>query len=195
MTIQRFFIAIILAGVGCCACKQKNDAAKQSLQLTANLGGAGYDTTNTIYVATTLFNPTRDTIRFLTMACSYSDLFITDTAAFKVVAQVPCYSNVPVIIAIPPNSKLDQYITIRAINKNIKMGDSKLRIGLYILKSDKKDLFRDVETRRPMKIEQDIRKQFEDGREIDKLFENKQNAAVLWSNQLDLKRLYFEIYQ
>jgi len=157
-----------------CQSQDKKQNNKPSLELSANLGGIIYlDTTSTIHIATTLYNPTSDTVNFVTMTCSYEDFFLTDTSIFKVQSRYDCYSNVPAVMSIAPNSKLDQFIMVRPTGKDIKIIDNKLRIGMYIMTPKKENGFD----------------------EIIKQYENRQSAKILWSNELDLNRLYRRLYQ
>jgi hypothetical protein len=144
---------------------------KQSeFELSANLGGLEYtDSIQTIHIATTLFNPTNDTLNFVTMSCSYEDLFLADISTFKVQSHSFCLKNGPMVISIPPKGKIDQFIIIRPISNDIKIADHKLRIGMYLLTPT------DEET-----IQQ---------------YKERQNAKILWSNEIDLKRLYRSIYR
>ena len=157
-----------------CHTQDKTENVNHELKLSATLGGIIYlDTTSTIHIATTLFNPTNDTLSFVTMTCSYEDLFLTDTSIFKVQSRYDCYSNFPKVTNIPPGEKLDQFIMIKPITKDTKIIDNKLRIGMYLLTPKKENGF--------------------DG--IIKQYENRQKAKVIWSNELDLKRLYRRLYK
>jgi hypothetical protein len=157
-----------------CHSKDKTQNVKKELELTAALGGIIYlDTTSTLHIATTLFNPTKDTLSFVTMTCSYEDLFLTDTSIFKVQSRYDCFSNYPIVTNIPPGEKLDQFIMVKPTTKDTKIIENKLRIGMYLLTPKKENGF--------------------DG--IIKQYENRQNAKIIWSNELDLKRLYRRLYK
>jgi hypothetical protein len=157
-----------------CKSKDPKRETKAGLELSAQLGGIIYlDTTPTLHVVTTLSNPTNDTLSFVSMTCSYEDMFLTDTSAFKVRSRNDCFSNFPTVIALPPHKKLDQFIMVRPVAKDVKTIENKIRIGMYYLKPQKGEDF--------------------DG--IIKQYENRQQAMVLWSGELDLKRLYRKIYQ
>jgi hypothetical protein len=163
-------ILIILICIYSC----KSQVKKQELELTAKLGGIIYlDTTSTFHIATTLYNPTNDTIDFVTMTCSYEDLFITDTSIFKVQSRYDCFSNYPEVISMPPKSKLDQFIMVRPTSKDLKLIEHTLKIGMYLMIPNEKNGFKGI-------INQ---------------YENRQKANILWSNELDLKRLYRRQYK
>ncbi|MBL7724168.1 MAG: hypothetical protein JNK27_08455 [Chitinophagaceae bacterium] len=158
------------------ACKQniKNVTDSKKLELSAFPGGIKYlDTTQTIHIGTTLFNPTDDTLSFVTMTCSYEDLFLTDTSIFKIQSRYDCFSNSPTVTSIPPKGKLDQFIMVKPINKDIKIGDQKLKIGMYLLTPKIEDGFQGI-----------VRQ-----------YEQRQSAKIIWSNELDMKRLYRNIYK
>jgi hypothetical protein len=176
MTISKTNIFILLLTLTFCSChsQDKTQNAKQELELTATLGGIIYlDTTSTIHIATTLLNPTKDTLSFVTMTCSYEDLFLTDTSIFKVQSRYDCFNNYPTVMSIPPGEKLDQFIMVKPTTKDTKIIDNKLRIGMYLLTPKKENGF--------------------DG--IIKQYESRQNGKVIWSNKLDLKRLYRRLYK
>lgn len=157
-----------------CTTNDQQQETKPGLELTAQLGGIIYlDTAPTIHISTTLLNPTNDTAGFITMTCSYEDMFLTDTAVFRIQSRYDCYGNYPAEINIPPHSKLDQFLMVRPISKDIKVIDSKIKIGLYYIQPKKENGFEG----------------------IIKQYENRQKAMVLWSNELDLKRLYRKIYK
>lgn len=98
---------------------------------------------------------------------------MTDTSIFKVQSRYDCFSNYPTVTNTPPREKLDQFIMVKPTNKDIKIIDRKLRIGMYLLTPKKENGF--------------------DG--IIKQYENRHNAKVIWSNELDLKRLYRRLYK
>ena len=74
---------------------------------------------------------------------------------------------------IPPREKLDQFIMVKPTSKDIKIIDNKLQIGMYLLTPKKENGF--------------------DG--IIKQYEHRQNAKIIWSNKIDLKRLYRRLYK
>ena len=176
MRILKIYIFVILLTLTFCSCnsQDKNKRVKQNLELTASLGGIIYlDTTSTIHISTTLFNPTKDTLSFVTMTCSYEDLFLTDTTIFKIQSRYDCFSNFPIVTQIPPAERIDQFIMVKPTGKDINIIDNKIRIGMYLLTPKKENGF--------------------DG--IIKQYENRHSASILWSNELDLKRLYRRLYK
>src|SRR5438874_1968022 len=109
---NQFYVLLILTICTCLnSCNSKNnksDNNSHKLQLSASLGGTEYhDTTTTIYISTTLYNPTADTINFLSMTCSYEDYFTVDTQTFKVQPRYDCIMNVPLMEMLPPHKRID----------------------------------------------------------------------------------------
>jgi hypothetical protein len=137
------FISLLTLTLFCsCYSQEKTQNVKEELELSATLGGIIYlDTTSTIHISTTLFNPTKDTLSFITITCSYEDLFLTDTSIFKVLSRYDCYSSYPTVISIPPREKLDQYVMVKPTTKDIKIDNNKLRIGMYLLTPKKEKGF------------------------------------------------------
>ncbi len=167
-----FFITCIL--LASCHDNAKEVTKHSEFELSANPGGILYlDSTRTIHIATTLYNPTNDTLSFVSMSCSFEDLFLTDTSIFRVQSRYDCYSNYPKVISVPPREKIDQFIMVRPVNKDIKIADYKIRIGMYYLTPKKENGFQ--------------------GRV--KQYEQRQTAKIIWSNELDLRRLYRMIYK
>jgi hypothetical protein len=158
----------------CNSKEQKSNKGKSgdSLELTASLGGIEYlDTTRTIFIATTLYNPTADTIKFVSMSCSFEDFFVTDNPGFKVRPSV-CDKNAPTVEILPPQKKTDRYIMINPVNKESKISDSKIKIGMYFNAVPKNWNFDDIIN----------------------LYNNREKGKILWSSELDLKKLYRTVY-
>lgn len=166
----RLSIFAILACLGSCHSQESKLSQQKTPELTASLGGTGsfLDTIGVIYIATTIYNPTTDTIRFVSMTCSYEDLFTTDTGTFKIQSRYDCYSNYPTVIILPPNARTNRYIMVTQRPKVKDTNADKLKVGMYYLPYPKGGTFDDIIN----------------------LYEHRQNAAVIWSNQLDLKRFY-----
>lgn len=158
------------------SCHSQVDNPKKgpTLELTASLGGTGsfLDTIGVIYISTTLFNPTNDTVKFISMTCSYEDMFTTNTDTFKIQSRYDCYSNYPTVVTLPPNAKTDRYIMITRTHKGRSIDTSTLKVGMYYLPYQK-DANSD---------------------DIINLYDHRKNAAIIWSDELDLKRLYNRNY-
>jgi hypothetical protein len=151
------------------SCGSQKTSKPIPLQLTASLGGIGslHDTIGVIYISTTLHNLTNDTVRFISMSCSYEDFFTTNTDLFKVQSRYDCYSNYPIVIILPPKSRTDRYIIITAPQKGKKVDIDKLKIGMHSFFVE-----REITTA-----------------EITNLYEHRQDAGIVWTDELDLKRL------
>jgi hypothetical protein len=170
---NKFFIINLLTFLICFnSCYSQNEKLKKpiTLELTASLGGSGgfLDTIGVIYITTTLYNPTPDTIKFVSMTCSYEDFFTTNTDTFKIQSRYDCYSNYPTVVTLPPMTKTDRYIMVTRTLKGKNVDTSKFKVGMYYLEYQKGKI----------------------SGYIIKLYENRQNAEVIWSNELDLKRFY-----
>lgn len=159
--------------------KDSHILAYSKLQLTAYLGGIIYaDTSPTIHIATTLYNPTEDTIQFVSMSCTYEDLFLTDDSIFIIQSRYDCYDTYPIIQKLPPKSKIDHYLMIRAKNKEFKVWNyKKIKIGMHIIDFKDKFYFEDLE------------------KNVQKFEEVLNRSEILWSSQLDLNKLYRNSYK
>lgn len=167
-------LTIVMQSINCNSTKHSNRYSKQdSLVLSAILGGYEADTTVTIRIVITIYNPTSDTIEFASMKCSYWDFFTTDTTAFEVqTGNYPCFSNNLYFIKLPPGKRTDRYITLKPENWEHIKAIKKLRIGMYQLKLKENQGYGDLIT----------------------LYNNRKQAPILWSNELDLERLINKIY-
>ena len=168
------FLAAMLCCIFCNSKKQKPLQPSPQLTLTASLGGTGsfLDTIGIYYIGTTLYNPGEDTIEFVTMTCSYEDMFTVNTDSFKVQSRYDCFSNYPIVIALAPKQRTDRYIMITRVGKRSYYDTSKLKVGMYLQVPKKGDNFDSI-----------IYK-----------YEHRQQGEVIWSNELDLKRLYKKSY-
>jgi hypothetical protein len=160
-----------------CACKAKWSAAKATnkLELTASLGGISsmFDSIQTIYIKTTLSNPTNDTLNFISMICSYEDMFLTNNSSFYIEPGNDCFLNGYAIINIPPKSKLDQFILVKPNNKNINIRTSEFKIGFHYV---------------PFKKEDSLYK-------ITAIYDRHKNESILWSDTIKCARLFRDAYK
>ena len=141
------------------------DDRQNGLMLTAALGGVEPDTNVTVYIVVTIYNPTTDTIVFTSMKCSFWDFFVTDTSAFEVQSgKVPCFLNGFDFIKLPPGKRTERYISLRPEKWSLIKGVKKLKIGMYLLKPKANQTYSDLIN----------------------LFNNKKQAELIWSNELDL---------
>lgn len=147
--------------------------APTGLQLSAVVGGLSepYEA----YILTTLYNPTQDTLGFVTMNCSYEDYFVTDTVAFQVIPDHECNANYPTIKKVPPGCKIDQFIIVHRANDSTELKDAKFRIGMYNIKME--------DTSPPddpgLHLGEPPNKKF----------------PIIWSNPIDMHRIYRKVYK
>ncbi|MBL8000515.1 MAG: hypothetical protein JNL05_01020 [Flavobacteriales bacterium] len=144
-----------------------------NVELTARLGGVVYmDTARIVHVATTLHNPASDTLHFITMSCSYEDMFLVGgNEGYTVRPRYDCFGNYPVVQSIAPGESLDQFIMIAALDKSTRIHTGRLRVGImWMDPKEHKDIFDAYEHR-------------------------KEEAHTVWSNELDLERLYRRPYK
>src|SRR5213595_306018 len=97
-----YFLTPLIICICFYSCNHSNTKAKEpsksdSLQLFAYLGGVGLflDTINVIHIVATLYNPTKDTMRFGSMTCSYEDFFTIDNDDYSIQSRYDCFSNYP----------------------------------------------------------------------------------------------------
>lgn len=106
------------------------------------------------------------------MSCSYEELFTTDNSRFKVQSRYDCYSNFPIVISLPPHARTDRYIMVTRTNKNDTVNVNKLKVGMYFSVPKREANYTDIIN----------------------LYDHRKNAQVIWSNELDLKRLNGTLY-
>ena len=162
-------LAVFMCHNACYSQNEETNKAK-TLELTASLGGSGrfLDSIEVIYVATTLYNPTDDTLNFVSMSCSYEDLFTTNTDTFNVQCRYDCYGNYPIVVALPPKTKTDRYIMVTRTIKGKNAEAMTFRVGLYFLEYKYGETYKNIILS----------------------YNSRQDAPVIWSNELELKRLY-----
>ena len=91
---------------------------------------------------TTLFNNTKDTLKYFSMSCSWQDFYLVDNHKLKVEV-IQCDKNIPIILTLAPGQS--KTIIIRLlISQKMKPKTVKFKIGLNIMKvaslSNKLDL-------------------------------------------------------
>lgn len=157
-----------------CDVQKSKETARKGLVLTASPGGISYsDSAPTIHIATTLYNPTNDTLSCVSMSCSYEDFFLTNNTALPVQSRYACYSNVPMVLHIPPGEKIDHYILLRWVNQADTLLKQKIKVGMYVQEPQKDSGFSGI-------IQQ---------------YEHRKEAPVLWSNEIDLERFSRKFYK
>lgn len=164
---------------------------RNSLTLTAKWGGVNWnmpsfaqladslkdptlysisDSSYILHVCVTLTNPTNDTLMFSSWICSYEYSFhVDDSANFEVQSRYDCYLNGPCYISLPPHSSTDRFIMLRwkpSVKRSVIKGIN----GEEVIFSTPE--FPSHSIRVGMDYE----------------------GSVLWSNELDPKQLYKNIY-
>ncbi|MGV9013674.1 MAG: hypothetical protein ACOH13_13865 [Flavobacteriales bacterium] len=148
-------------------------AAETDVQLTARLGGISYlDTARIVHIATTLYNPSSDTVRFISMDCSYEDMFLVGgNDNYVIRSRYDCFKNWAIVQVLPPKTYLDQFIQIAPLDKNTRGHHGRLKIGMFwLVPTTNQDIF-------------------------SAYMHRKESAQVIWSNELDLEHLYRDPYK
>lgn len=160
-----FMTSIYKQGTG------KDARNTENFLFTAEPAAFVADSLHRYYIKTTLQNLGKDTIYYATMSCSYDEYFTNNSDSFSNTRIWDCYANGPIVTKIPPKGKLDQNIVL--IPNSISYDcykNSKLKIGMYFLnRKEYCNTFFNPD---------DIR--------------NK--GRLIWSNEIDLKKLFREIY-
>lgn len=83
-------------------------------------------------VVVKLSDNSNDTLRYLTMSCSWGDNFRTDNKNFAIVSW-PCDSNFPIDRTVPPH-KNELFTMYIAYSKTLKIDNAGFKIGMMIIK-------------------------------------------------------------
>ena len=175
-TLIAAFVTSCLITAMLCSCDQQRNqsTSKTPLELIATLGGTGkfLDSIPVIYIVATVYNPTSDTVFFISMSCSYEDYFVTDTSAYKVQSRYDCYVNAPFAMAIPPKSRIDHPIMVARTTGGLGWDTTKFKIGMYyVTPGDPRDYYN-----------------------VSYLHRQMEQAPIIWSNEIDVKRLFRQPY-
>lgn len=173
-TIPFLLLVLLAECMSSCHSDGQKPASPKAIEISAAIGGSGlfFDSIPVIHVAVTLYNPSADTLWYLTMTCSYEQMFTTSDSGYQVQSRWDCYSNYPIISALPPGTRTDRYIMIRKKNLADTSALPWLKIGMYNPPVDS------------IKNAQGL---------IEK-YEKRSAGPVTWSNELDLQRLYRKVY-
>ena len=75
--ITAYLVFVIILNSSCLSDSSKTLNNSSKITLTAALGGMTYlDTNKIVHISTIISNLTEDTIRFMSMSCSYEDFFL-----------------------------------------------------------------------------------------------------------------------
>jgi hypothetical protein len=115
---------------------KKEETGKETLTHSVTLGGfLRCDTTNYIFLKSAVNNISTDTIQCVSMACSWADGYTTDSTDFLVEKYI-CYSNVPVLVKIPPGKSFDRYIKIITRENLEEWRRASFRVGYNLVVRD-----------------------------------------------------------
>ncbi len=124
--------------------------------------GNGYMYTKPVlFVRVTLANRSNDTLKYLSMSCSWDSFYIVDKQNIAQIPKSPCQSNFPVQRIVLPHSSVTVKVPI------IKIKDGKFRIGMTLLKVV-------------------IEKSIFDSIGVEKTMHANKNKNVIWSKPIKL---------
>ncbi|MFT3911459.1 MAG: hypothetical protein QM737_18695 [Ferruginibacter sp.] len=110
-------------------------------------------------VETTLTNVSNDTISYLTMSCSWEDLYATNRNDYFILASL-CDKNIPILARIAPHQKVIRIFEMDNHTKTIMPGSVNLKIGFHFI---------------PVNSSESI---------IDKSKEISETSNIIWSKEL-----------
>ena len=93
---------------------------------------------NYLLVNTTLTNTSSDTVKYVSMSCSWQDVYSTDTRDLIIYVNV-CDKNVPQIIDIPPHDKRDILLKLSCTKSINQLQGLKFKIGFNFIAAENYD--------------------------------------------------------
>jgi hypothetical protein len=134
-----FFCLVILFS---CSHKQGNQNKEDKLLLIAKIDSIkNQEGAATVFVATQLKNFSKDTIKYVSMSCSWEDAYATDAEQLSVIWK-ECDKNFPLVITIPPSQSQERRLQLIGKEQLDKLKDLSFRIGLnLVLAPDSNKLF------------------------------------------------------
>jgi hypothetical protein len=137
MEITKKSLALIMIGLLTLlfsfAEKNKTDAKHKQLVFTAQVGNWSKENNiNVLSVNTTLTNNSPDTISYITMSCSWQEIYTTDTRKLGV-DQSACGKNIPKLIKIPPHQKEEARLLLWTKGTPGQVQGLKFRIGVNLV--------------------------------------------------------------
>lgn len=106
----------------------KNELASK-ITFTAQLGGWVHpDTAGIIFIKTSLYNKSADTLTYLRMSCSWADAYTTDNDSLRI-EFTPCFQNGPLVMTLLPHQTTDEYIRVIAKGTTREWQGWKFRVG------------------------------------------------------------------
>lgn len=120
------------------------------------------DTVNVLFLETTLNNNTNDTLKFGSMSCSWSDIYVISNTRFSADVTV-CDKNTPVVLSVIPQTNAKTFFNV-ILGKIEKGSKEKLKVGLKLI---------------PVKSNTDLNF-------IPEKIRSFPASEVMWSNEIEL---------
>jgi len=137
--MKRLLLLLLPFFIACSMRVPDLKADRKKLSFSAQLGGwTRTDSVGTIFIKTTLFNNSLDTLIYFRMDCSWPDSYTTDNDSFNVIKSI-CYKNGPMTRRLLPFQSEDEYIRLTTKVDIQNWRRSKFRIGFnfHLLDSTK----------------------------------------------------------
>ena len=148
MQVAKFLTRLISCTLLFLSCSSKNASTDdlQLLSLSTQMGSwKSVPPQRFVSVITTLTNNTSDTLRYVSMSCSWQDAFIIDTKKLNIYP-VECDKNVPELIAIPPYGQEQKALAVVTEKSMEELRNIKFRIGFnWLAAKDYNEVFEKVE--------------------------------------------------
>ena len=145
-------ILLTFVGVMICSCGhiEKKEAGKFlfSAQIDRWTKEGSFDF---LLIKTTLTNKTPDTVKYVSMSCSWQDPYTTDTGELSILVS-PCDRNVPKLIQIPPDKSEETILSLTSKKSIDQLQNIKFRIGFNLVTAkDQNEMFSKVSDLNKMK--------------------------------------------
>jgi len=155
MQFTKTFLRLIIIGsiIFLSCSNQKDDRAKESkLIFSAQVdkwikeGDVNY-----LLVRTSLTNSSSDTVTYITMSCSWQDVYTIDTKDL-VISVNECDKNVPHLSKIPPRSRQDTDLKLKSEKSISRLTNMHFRLGFNLVTAkDYNEMFEKVSQLTEMK--------------------------------------------
>ena len=133
----RLTIICFIALISCASTMAQNNK-ESKLSFSAKINGWNKHTN--IPVTITLTNNTSDTISYVSMSCSWQDIYTVNTKYFSILIN-ECGKNFPTLIQIPPHSKEEKNLLLHIVEKN-KLQNAQFKVGFHFVEVKKhEDIF------------------------------------------------------
>lgn len=124
----------------------RQDNSKKPITHSVSLGGIQTcDTAEYVFIKSSLFNNSEDTLWCVSMTCSGDDAYKIDSKDFSIKKNL-CFSNVPMVIKAAPHKSFDFYLRLLTAKKGINFREVNFRLGYnLVLRDTTKTLFSQVD--------------------------------------------------